>query len=485
MAESVLVEHARVHDGSANPRQQAERALATWADTGGGLLPGVLMIRTLVLLDGKAPTPDSIAASAVRPEPFCTYPEASALWFADEAEALACYSIDVLAGAAGQLWYWRPRLSAVPPGATPLGAAWLADPRWIPATSARLDEHDPPLLPRVLAAMTASERRHGEAAISGSGRTRPRPPLAGRLLARDDRVGARATSAAPDAVATAEPAPSAIRAARTGDSPLESRPRRAGVLAGPASPLQEERRAAALESPRPLPPGQTQPGPIDRPAESADASHGVPGPAAADPAHPRHDTSDGTPLRVASATARSEFAAVAERPEPDRSSPVPADDVGDRAGAHLASGTPSTVAGLLFGINALLRSPGGPRTDQLSWRDVRLFLHRMARRGDNRRRTRPDPLWEMLSGLAREHGGGRPSLPRWWSPALQWLDEQRLPARAFLLPGGLALSRTHLDVVFGLDQVDLRFRRLGLDLDPGWMPGLGRVVSFHFVAGEQ
>jgi hypothetical protein len=45
-------------------------------------------------------------------------------------------------------------------------------------------------------------------------------------------------------------------------------------------------------------------------------------------------------------------------------------------------------------------------------------------------------------------------------------------------------SATHIDLVFALDQVDLRIRRLGLDSDPGWVPWLGRIVSFHFVATD-
>jgi hypothetical protein len=45
-------------------------------------------------------------------------------------------------------------------------------------------------------------------------------------------------------------------------------------------------------------------------------------------------------------------------------------------------------------------------------------------------------------------------------------------------------SATHIDLVFALEQVDLRIRRLGLDSDPGWVPWLGRIVSFHFVTSD-
>ena len=47
-------------------------------------------------------------------------------------------------------------------------------------------------------------------------------------------------------------------------------------------------------------------------------------------------------------------------------------------------------------------------------------------------------------------------------------------------PGRLALTGTHADLFFGLAQTDLRVRRLGLDIDPGWLPWFGRVVAFHY-----
>jgi hypothetical protein len=48
-------------------------------------------------------------------------------------------------------------------------------------------------------------------------------------------------------------------------------------------------------------------------------------------------------------------------------------------------------------------------------------------------------------------------------------------------PGRMASTRTHLDVVFDLEAADIRVRRAGLDLDPGWVPWLGRVVRYHYL----
>jgi hypothetical protein len=48
-------------------------------------------------------------------------------------------------------------------------------------------------------------------------------------------------------------------------------------------------------------------------------------------------------------------------------------------------------------------------------------------------------------------------------------------------PGIVMLTRTDLDVSLSLDSVDIRIRRAGLDLDPGWLPWFGRVVRFHYL----
>ena len=46
--------------------------------------------------------------------------------------------------------------------------------------------------------------------------------------------------------------------------------------------------------------------------------------------------------------------------------------------------------------------------------------------------------------------------------------------------GTLYCTTTHVDLVMQLDQIALPVRRASLDADPGWLPNLARVVSFHF-----
>jgi hypothetical protein len=50
-----------------------------------------------------------------------------------------------------------------------------------------------------------------------------------------------------------------------------------------------------------------------------------------------------------------------------------------------------------------------------------------------------------------------------------------------LRTGTLFVSATHVDMVMGMKQVSLPVRLAGLDANPGWVPELGRVVTFHFV----
>ena len=50
-------------------------------------------------------------------------------------------------------------------------------------------------------------------------------------------------------------------------------------------------------------------------------------------------------------------------------------------------------------------------------------------------------------------------------------------------PARILATRTHVDVLLDIRQADARIRGLGLDVDPGWVPWLGRVVRFHYLFG--
>jgi hypothetical protein len=48
-------------------------------------------------------------------------------------------------------------------------------------------------------------------------------------------------------------------------------------------------------------------------------------------------------------------------------------------------------------------------------------------------------------------------------------------------PGTILITRTHIDVTLDLADIDLDVRRAALDIDPGWVPFLGRIISFHYL----
>lgn len=82
-----------------------------------------------------------------------------------------------------------------------------------------------------------------------------------------------------------------------------------------------------------------------------------------------------------------------------------------------------------------------------------------------------------------------PALSRWLSLVVPYLrhrlrlatGDSATDIKALLrCPGRLYVDRTHVDLVAGLDAINLTVRRAGLDRDPGWQPRYGRVIAFHF-----
>ena len=70
-------------------------------------------------------------------------------------------------------------------------------------------------------------------------------------------------------------------------------------------------------------------------------------------------------------------------------------------------------------------------------------------------------------------------LSRWCRPSLA-MDLPTLVTR----PGELRMTPTHWDLRLSLSHSDIRIRRTGLDLDPGWVPWLGRVITFYYHGGS-
>jgi hypothetical protein len=75
---------------------------------------------------------------------------------------------------------------------------------------------------------------------------------------------------------------------------------------------------------------------------------------------------------------------------------------------------------------------------------------------------------------------------RWLAAARRYLRRvARIGLASLCLRGArVQWSRTHLDLRFAPGEADVRVRRMGLDLDPGWLPWLERVVSIHYRQGD-
>ncbi|MBZ0314896.1 MAG: hypothetical protein K8L91_00655 [Anaerolineae bacterium] len=92
-----------------------------------------------------------------------------------------------------------------------------------------------------------------------------------------------------------------------------------------------------------------------------------------------------------------------------------------------------------------------------------------------------DPMWESSGEL---------DMPDLDLVLNAWLVVMRRWLRRFVSiglydlirrPGQIAFTRTHLDIFWDGRMADMRIRRAGLDLDPGWVAWLGRVVQFHYL----
>jgi hypothetical protein len=148
----------------------------------------------------------------------------------------------------------------------------------------------------------------------------------------------------------------------------------------------------------------------------------------------------------------------------------------------------TTRAGLFFLIRAMHRL-GMPRwLDEnphlVQWSVPFLVLRAIA----HRLQTLPDdPAMAALGDLPADPPPEVDAAVREWIRRLRRFS--RLTARIGLhslicRPGRIVFTETHIDILFRLDRADIRIRRAGLDIDPGWAPWLARVVHFHYLADE-
>jgi hypothetical protein len=164
--------------------------------------------------------------------------------------------------------------------------------------------------------------------------------------------------------------------------------------------------------------------------------------------------------------------------------PISVDGAGQ---PFLADAARSACGGLLFLVPVLQRlgyaawaeaTPEG-RPAAVIRRMLAIVLERLEAPHD-------DPAWSLAASPQDAEDPAVAELARPWLTACRrWLRRNAGIGVASLVvrPASLSVTATHIDVFLGSDDVDMRVRRAGLDIDPGWLPWLGRVVTFHYGSG--
>jgi hypothetical protein len=154
-------------------------------------------------------------------------------------------------------------------------------------------------------------------------------------------------------------------------------------------------------------------------------------------------------------------------------------DAGSRRDRCL--GETTSGAGLYFLLNALrwLRTDDDPLSPQFLARFFQRVAHYSGIERDD-----PILLWTLVTLDQSDPEEIEDRLLRIWVLEIRrwcWRNGKISVREIVRRPGLVTLTRTDLDISLALDSADIRIRRIGLDLDPGWLPWFGRVVRFHYL----
>ena len=181
-------------------------------------------------------------------------------------------------------------------------------------------------------------------------------------------------------------------------------------------------------------------------------------------------------------------------------------DSGLATAPWFGSGLPTSAAGLFFLLNVLQRISIAEAFSTNLGRADPQFAARVMQRFVVQAGVDPDdPIRLWLDSLVTNAADAAPLSceDAWWPSNLRvsrnttdidylvrvWCLGARLwcwrtgklTLRAVVCRSGVfSVNRIDLDVSMPLDEADVRVRRVGLDLDPRWLPWFGRVVRFHY-----
>ncbi|HEY2383489.1 MAG TPA: hypothetical protein VGK48_20135 [Terriglobia bacterium] len=151
-----------------------------------------------------------------------------------------------------------------------------------------------------------------------------------------------------------------------------------------------------------------------------------------------------------------------------------------RAREEVFFGEPTAGAGLYFLLNALRQLQIEEQQFSLVFL-ARLFVRIAAHAGIEA----GDPVlrWPgIIEDQSTPEEIDERLLRIWFLKVRRWCWRHgRITVREIVQRAGyITLTRTDLDVSLSIDSADVRIRKIGLDLNPGWLPWFGRVVRFHY-----
>lgn len=389
--------------------------------------------------------------------------KANAVWFTSTAAARLSWLKRIVHHAPVDAWYWRAALPEA--GARPLSAALAA------VLLAAYDEN-PDLAADELRSWSPAALRRLIALLPEA------PPTASSVQPASAPIPASHAKSA----ALAEPRAGALPSPSGGIRPKDWRldwlrelrvelpadPRHA-----PVPPLPEARQTAGNREPNR---GIIAPSAADAVVESPSPARDAPRLRIAEPVHGL----SATPGPPATIHRQLDSIAAKKRPKPVRETKAAAASIWP----WWTDAQPSAHGGLLMLLH-VLDAIGFDRWLAGQPRELRApFVAQLfARLGDITRMPHEDPqrlLFPLDPVLPME---SRAWLRIWCAAVRRALRRRTGLALKTVVcrEGGVAITRTHVDVVFALDAVDLRLRRRGLDADPGWVPWFAHVVTFHYV----
>ncbi|BAL26838.1 hypothetical protein [Azoarcus sp. KH32C] len=514
----------------------AALARAHWSDVADD---AIVVVRRVAVAGTAAELPARAAAATEHlarraADPWSSAADAAdAVRFRNALDYRACLVRDLLAGTAHGRWLWRHRTALLArPAAEALAELLGEDALALPALLERPALRDSlPALWRTLDAPAARSVLHAigtttgwQSAITGALDPTPHERRAGarsasRRPALEAPPNTRSTARAPEPVAPTQTADSVFRSAALRAAPLRDLPSTdprvvlQAVLAlwthAPAALAS----ANAAETLRAAAETLLAPAATSTPNRHLDRlSHAGRGHHPADAQAP--DPTQNAALR-APATAVSAHPTVAPY-DPFASTDTPPDNTPpvaprDASAPHRVSSVAASSATLPPAADHDFHTRGGGFFFLLNVLDLPALRDWRARLDEPQAGWRelvrlaatlgftPDaPLAAFLAdacALAPDDGSpDKPAttltrLPRGpesgivLHTTLRHYGETALRAALAERPAHVIATRSHVDIHLRLADVDLDIRRPGLDLDPGWLPWLGRVVHFHYDSG--